>query len=336
MLKNTLKTASLVSILLLPGFAAAQTLWTGPNDGKWSDTDNWEQGLPDLTKGANISPSEPLQIQVGSPAQVQGIQKGGVADLVLSGSAITLGSGYDGTFNSVLVNGGNLTINNNLVSTQNKRITLNEGGKSLTLNGDLETSDQTTQIGNLGTGTLAFNGNRSGGNSLVISEGEVVARGILSNRGGGNTQVRKGAVVVSSRDDGPTIESGSKGLVLTPEGVFRFAAPDQIAGFLNLSGGTLDLAGFSNDEVLIANLTLTDDSVIDFSNSANEALVVGDLSENTNWKQGATLRIVGFSAGDSLQFGDSAEALTKDQLAAIKFDGKAAQIDSEGNVTPVP
>ena len=93
---------------------------------------------------------------------------------------------------------------------------------------------------------------------------------------------------------------------------------------------------FSNDKPVIGNAALNANSVIDFSNLTAESLTIADVSKNTNWKAGAILQIVGFTQGDSLRFGESSNGLTQAQLAAIKFDGKPAKIDTDGYVTPSP
>jgi hypothetical protein len=313
--------------LLLSSLAPSQTVET------------WDQGLfgPETTAKI-INAKGQKRIEVKSPVTVQGIEVNGLGEIALDGKPITLGAGCNGTFNSILVNSGDVTIHNKLINTQNKRITLGEKAQSLTLKGDIDTGGQTTQIGNLGTGVLTIYGDRTGGNSLYIRDGKVNAFGILSSRGEGkgNTVVRENGVLISSRQNGPTIESGSFGLVLLETGVFRLAAPNQIASFLNFAGGRLEMGGFTNDKPLVGNVRVTADSVIDFSNPAAESLAIADVSGNTEWKAGATLNIVGFSQGDTLRFGENGGALTKDQLSAIKFDGKPAKIDADGYLTPAP
>jgi hypothetical protein len=311
-----------------------ETVWTGPNGGDWSEAANWNNGLPGPDKMARIPAKNGTQVQVKSPATVQAIEISGQGRVELGGESITLGNGAGGSMNSILVAGGEVTINNNLINTQNKRITLGEKAQSLTLKGSIETGGQPTLIGNLGQGALTIHGDRSGGNALVIRDGIVTAFGILSNTGGGVTQVLDKGVLVSSRKQGPTIQQGSLGLALREKGVFRLGAPNQIASFLNFAGGKLEMGGFSNDQPVIGNAALNANSVIDFSNPEAESLTIGDVSKNTNWKAGATLHIIGFSMGDSLRFGENPQGLTKVQLAAIKFDGKPAQIDEAGYVSP--
>jgi N-acetylgalactosamine-6-sulfatase len=313
-----------------------ETVWTGPNGADWSEATNWNNGLPGPDKMARIPAKNGTQIQVKSPATVQAIEINGQGRVELGGESITLGNGAGGSMNSILVAGGEVTINNNLINTQNKRITLGEKAQSLTLKGNIETSGQPTLIGNLGQGALTIHGDRSGGNALVIRDGIVTAFGILSNTGGGVTQVLEKGVLVSSRKQGPTIQQGSSGLALREKGVFRLGAPNQIASFLNFAGGKLEMGGFSNDQPVIGNAALNANSVIDFSNPEAESLTIADVSKNTNWKPGATLQIVGFTQGDSLRFGESANGLTQAQLAAIKFDGKPAKIDADGYVSPSP
>jgi hypothetical protein len=313
-----------------------ETVWTGPSGGDWNTAENWDKGLPSLEKMARITAKAKTQIQVKIPTVVQGIEMNGLGGIELNGEAITLGAGWDGGLNSILVNGGEVTINNSLISTQNKRITLGNKAESLTLNGNIETGNQTTQIGNLGKGLLTLNGNRSGGNALIIRDGMVNANGILSNSGGGVTQVLDKGVLVSARKKGPSIQAGSKGLAIREKGVFRLGAANQIASFLNFAGGKLEMNGFSNEAPVIGNTALSTNSVIDFSNPEAESLAIADVSKNTNWKAGATLQIVGFTTGDSLRFGENAQGLTAAQLASIKFDGKPAKIDADGYVTPAP
>jgi len=181
----------------------------------------------------------------------------GQGGVELIGESITLGAGWEGGLNSILVNGGEVTINNSLINTQNKRITLNQGGKSLTLNGNIETGNQTMQVGNLGDGILTLNGDRSGGNALIIRDGPVTANGILSNTGGGVTQVLDKGVLISSRKNGPSIQPGSHGLALREKGLFRLGAANQIASFVNFAGGKLEMNGFSNDTPVIGNAALS-------------------------------------------------------------------------------
>lgn len=335
-LKSNAIASLLISSLILPATAQAQTLWKGESGGEWSVADNWDSGVPGPDKMARITTKQSTQIEVKSPAVVQGIEVNGKSEMVLDGESITLGNGCGGTFNSILVNGGDVIINNKLINTQNKRITLNQTGHSLTLNGNIETGNQTTQIGNLGDGVLTLNGDRSGGNSLVIRDGIVVANGILSNTGGGGTQVMEGGVLIAARKVGLSIQAGSFGLAIREKGIFRLGAANQIGSFLNFAGGKLDMGGFSNEMPVIGNAAVSANSVIDFSHAEAESLAIADVSKNTNWKPGATLQIVGFSRGDSLRFGDNAQGLTEAQLAAIKFDDKPAQIDKDGYVTPKP
>lgn len=322
--------------LLYTSMATAQTVWTGGTDGEWNSPDNWDRGLPGPENLARINSKQGIRIQVKNPVVVQSIEINSKAEILIDGESITIGVGKNENFNSILVNSGDVTINNKLINSQNKRIALNEEGNSLTLNGNIETGDNTTQIGNLGQGTLTLNGDRSGGNMLIIRDGTVITTGILSNQGGGGTQILDKGVLVSKRGNGPSIELGSFGLELKQTGIFRLAAPNQIAGHLLFSGGKLEMGGFSNNEPTVGNATLLADSVIDFSNAAAESLTFANVSQNPNWKPGATLQIVGFTKGDELRFGENASGLTEEQLAAIKFDGKPAQIDGDGHVTPAP
>ncbi len=313
-----------------------ETRWIGPSEGEWSAPANWGKGLPGPERLANIIANKDTQIQLKSPAVAQGIEKNGEGVVELGGESITLGAGIDDTLDTILVNSGDLAINNKIINTQNKRLTLNKNGKSLTLNGSIETGSATTQIGNLGKGVLTINGDRSGGNALVIRDGTVIATGILSPTRGGVTQVLDNGILVSSRKQGPSVQAGSSGLALITKGVFQLAAANQISSFLNFAGGKLDMGGFSNDNPVVAKITLNADSVIDFSNPKSETLAVADVSKNTDWKAGATLKIVGFTQGDSLRFGKNAKGLNEAQLGAIKFDGKSATINADGYVIPLP
>ncbi len=308
--------------------------WIGSTGGEWATAKNWSQGLPGISKSVDIVAPQEIRIRVNSQVSVQGIRKKGPATATLTGNTITIGNGYNGSFNSIFVESGDFTIDNDLVNTSNKRITLGENANSLTLNGNLDTGGQTTQIGNLGRGKITLNGNRSGANALYIRDGEVVARGILSNTNGGNTQVLENGIIISASADGPSIEPGSMGLILLDTGTYRFAEPNQINGFVQFSGGTLDLAGFSNTKYMIGNVTVTQDSVLNFSNVKPESLFIADVSKNTTWTKGAKLSIMGFTKGDKLRFGNNAKALNDAQLRAINFDGAPARIDGEGYVTP--
>ena len=336
-IRSTITCAVLLNIIPNSILAEQQSVssWIGTTGGAWGAIENWTQGIPGKSKSAEIAATHEIRVRVRNQASVQGIRKSGVGTAFITGETINLGDGFNGSFESILVISGNLTIDNDLVNTSNKRITLGENGTSLTLNGNLDTGGQTTQVGNLGSGKLTLYGNRSGTNALYIRDGEVVTHGILSNTNGGNTQVLENGVVVSSRTDGPSIEPGSAGLDLLKTGTFRFSEPNQINGFVKFSGGTLDLGGFSNSKYIIGNITLSEDSVIDFSNVKPEYLFIADVSKNTNWTKGAKLRIIGFSKGDKLRFGINSKALSADQLSAINFDGLPAQINDQGYVTPM-
>ena len=328
--------------IVFANLAFSQTTWTGSsNDLVWNTSGNWSSGLPSLSLSATIGLNSSPTITVSTAGEVQGIQKGGTGSLTITGSSLTLGGGHIGTFNSILVNTGSLTINSALINTQNKRITLNTTGTALTLNGNLDTGGVTTQIGNLNTGgTLTFNGNRSGGNSLILRDGLINTTGILANLGGGNARLISSGTVVSSRTGGPAIEGGSAGLVLESSGTFKLGANNQIAGLLDLSGGTLDLDTFSNSatsgmaiqrlemNVASAVSTLKFDSVVGSSLSFAEVA--------STWATNASLVVTGFGAGDSLRFGTNASSLTLAQLNQITINGVSAQIDQSGFVTPIP
>jgi hypothetical protein len=335
-MKKNLLTPALISLFSITAVSLhAQTLWTGPSGGDWNTSGNWDNNVPTLTTGANFSNNSALTVNVSSASDVQGIQKGGTGSLLIQGSDLTLGNGYTDSFNSILVNAADVTIDNNLINTQNKRITLNSTGNSLTLNGNINTGGVTTQIGNLGSGTLTFNGDRTGGNTLILREGVINTTGILSNSGGGSTTVQSSGTVISANTSAPAIQSGSLGLVLSSTGTFRFGADNQIGGFLNLNGGTLDLDSFSNGSLTIGNMQLNATSTIDFSDLANSSIVFADLSA-TSWNAGASLNIVGFGAGDSLRFGTDASGLTPTQLSQLFVNGNGATIDSSGFVTAIP
>ena len=314
-------------------YTAIDTALTG--SARDIDVENWSPAEYD-TDWDHEKLSEPDLYAKLMEIGMQAIEFNGQGRVELSGESITLGNGGGGSMNSILVAGGEVIINNALINTQNKRITLDEKAQSLTLKGNIETGGQPTLIGNLGQGALSIYGDRSGGNALIIRDGAVTAFGILSNTGGGVTQVLDKGVLISSRRKGPSIQAGSRGLALREKGVFRLAAPNQIASFVNFAGGKLEMGEFSNDKPVIGNAALNANSVIDFSNLTAESLTIADVSKNTNWKAGAILQIVGFTQGDSLRFGESSNGLTQAQLAAIKFDGKPAKIDTDGYVTPSP
>ena len=326
---------------MFANLAFSQTTWTGSsNDLVWNTSGNWSTGLPDINTSAVLSLNSSPTISVNTASSVQGLQKDGSGNLTINGSDLTLGGGYLGSFNAILVNTGSVTVNANLVNTQNRRITLNSNGTSLTLNGTLNTSGVTTQIGNLGLGTLTFAGNRTGGNSLYLRDGTITTTGILANVGGGNARVLLNGTVVSSRSGGPAIEGGSAGLVLESTGTFRLGANNQIRGLLDLSGGTLDLGAFSNSTtsgVAIQKLEMnlaSAVSTINFSSVVGSSLSFDSVS--STWATNASLVVTGFGAGDSLRFGTNASSLTLAQLNQITINGVSAQIDQSGFVTPIP
>ncbi len=101
---------------------------------------------------------------------------------------------------------------------------------------------------------------------------------------------------------------------------------------LILNGGTFSLNGFNET----ANqLTISTNSAIDFGNG-NSTLAFSASSSQT-WTGLLTINNWSSASGETLKFGNDANALTPTQLSQIQFTGfnQGAQISSSGIVTPL-
>jgi MYXO-CTERM domain-containing protein len=179
-------------------------------------------------------------------------------------------------------------------------------------------------------GTITF------GSSHVLTLNQISNTSYAGALGGagGLTKSNSGSATISgtSSYSGPTTISGGS-LILGSNAALSSASA------LTLSGGALNLAGFSGTATT---LTLGANSTIDFGAAAGlNALSFSD-SHAVTWT--GTLTILNYSVADAdkLRFGTSsselAPTLTAGQLSSIVFNGYAggAALDSMGYVSPIP
>lgn len=187
-----------------------------------------------------------------------------------------------------------------------------------------------------------------GANGLKISHVDLGNNRILTFTGTGTTAETRNVISVNIDGTGTSgvTKTGSGtlqfdgantyvGATTVTQGTLELGASDRIADVSNLvmNGGTFNTGGFDES---VGKLSLSNFSFIDFGSSNTSDLSFA-LSSDQNW--GAfTITINNFEVGfDTLRFGTDATGLTAGQLANIRFNGTvAAQIDSNGFVTPVP
>ena len=167
------------------------------------------------------------------------------------------------------------------------------GGASAT-NGDLTKT---------GAGTLILTGNCNNSGAITVSAGVLVVNGPLANA----TAVNLNA------------------------GTLQFGASDRINGLasLTMSGGTLDVAGYSQSLGVLA-LTSSTTSILDFGSGASTLLFSSITPANgilaiTNWTDGS----------DSLRFTSSTNLIA----ASFTVNGLSAEIVNRGSyyeVIPEP
>jgi fibronectin-binding autotransporter adhesin len=216
------------------------------------------------------------------------------------------------------------------------------GSSTAFLGGGIDVGTVSVVLGtwtiSLGSNTLNFNSSSNSTlNTIITGTGSVVKAGTGSmnvttiNNYSGGTTISGGAIRFSASNTaiGPaTVNAG---------GALQIGASNALpaATSVTLAGGSLALAGAFNQSLTTA-LSMSSSSTLDFgSGFGASAIVFGDSSGQT-WT--GTLLVSNFSTagGDTLRFGTTSSALSGSQLAAISFDGIAAQIDASGFVTPVP
>ena len=169
----------------------------------------------------------------------------------------------------------------------------------------------------------------SGTGSLIKSGTSTLTVGSVNNFSGGTT-ISGGTLALTNTNTsvGPvTINSGG-----TLAYADSAALPNSTA--LTLAGGTLSLSG-AYSPAFTPPLGLLASSTINFGSGLGASAMAFGNSSGQSWT--GTLTILNYSTGsDTIRFGTNASGLAGGQLSVINFGGIAAQIDSNGFVTPVP
>ncbi len=200
------------------------------------------------------------------------------------------------------------------ILTVNGTWTVSLGTYSLTLDSPTNSTLGVTITGTgsiikngIGTVTLASVNNFSGG--TTISGGTLAFA---------NANTNVGPVMVNS---GGTLQYANSA-----------ALPSATA--LSLAGGTLALSAAYSPNFSTP-LSLLASSTINFGSGLGASTITFGDSSAQSWTGSLTISNYDL-ASDALRFGSTSGSLTGAQLSAINFDGFAAQIDSNGFVTPVP
>lgn len=244
------------------------------------------------------------------------VQAGGGDRTITTTGASAIQHGYriGGNFtvsgtNSLTLTGGPVTNVTNATNTLTNSIS--GTGKSFTIASTLALSnDATDRVLEIdGTGTTAISGQ-------IVNGGTSTAGGLKKSGSGTLTLSNTG----NSFGGALTIAGGS--VLLGASNVI----PD--AASVVLSGGKLDLAGFSET---VGTLGLTSSSLIDLGGGT---IAFADSSAQS-WT--GTLSFVGTYTTTSVRFGTSSSALTPGQISSITFNGLGGYgLDGSGFLVAVP
>lgn len=321
-----------------PTLRAATFLWTDSSTDFNSST-SWflvggGSGAPGINdRGLFYQASFGNSPNITASTSVGGIElvSGGGALIFSAASSTTLTLGSSGlvnySSNSLTMNSGNLSLALNANSTFVGDGTISLGsslagfanaGFTLTLDG---------------TGTGSAIGRAISGTGGLVKSGTGTWALDAANSYTGTTTVDTGVLRIGAGSNASSAVTVNVGGTLQLAAANAFSSPTLVT----LAGGTIQVFGGAfNQSFGAAPLSLAASSTFDFGTGLGAtAVVFGDTSGQT-WI--GTLLVSNFSTagGDTLRFGTSNTALTGGQLAAISFDGIAAQIDGSGFVTPVP
>jgi autotransporter-associated beta strand protein len=289
----------LAALLLAPGRVTAQTTYYLDTDGLSGFGPN--QSFVWNTTFAWSWNTDPL----GDAATGPWVNGTPANDAVLGKGTGT--SSYTGTL------GESISVGTISVVTGSWTIALN----SNTLTFD-SASNSTLAAGISGAGALVKNGSNTltFGSAVNYTGSTTINGGILSLATTGNTV---GSVLVNSSS---TLQAGATNALVGSTS-------------LTLGGGAFQISGGAYNQSFSTALKLTASSTIDFGNGLGASAIVFGDSSGQSWT--GTLTVSNFDvATDTLRFGSSSSGVSGGQLAAIKFDGVAAQIDANGFITPVP
>lgn len=275
------------------------------------------------------SPVITSSVSVGGIQMVNGA--GALTFSAASGTTLTLGASglvnYDSS-RALTFNSANLSLalatstsfyTESTISIGNLTPSLSIGANTLTLDGPGTGSTIATAI--------------SGASGSVIKSGTGTWVLSAANTYTGGTTVNGGVLAFGAA------ANATGALVINAGGTLRLAASNVFSSpaSLTLGGGTLQISGgaFSQNFGL-APLSMGASSTIDFGSGLGASALVFANSSGQTWAGTLTVSNYSSAGGDTLRFGTSSNALSGAQLAAISFDGIAAQIDSNGFVSPVP
>jgi len=252
------------------------------------------------------------------------------ADRVNSGSHFVLGSA--GTFRQTVsaLTIGNLT-GSGTVEGQNLA-----PNKTLTVTQSTDGTFSGTLAPNAhGTGTMSF---------IKAGAANWTLAGATANTYDGTFTVEDGKVTLAKTAGVDALTAGA--ITASGDGIIELAASNQINNAANLTLGgttTLSLGGAFSESLGTLTIT-TGDVVIDFGAGLTAQTLSFADSSATLWT-GTTLSIYNWGAGDALNFGSSATALTADQLAKFRFYTDSGStlsgpgggtIDGTGSIAAVP
>jgi hypothetical protein len=274
------------------GGSATADNWTGNGgDGLWSDTNNWDNGVPDSSGAVDIASSGSIIVTFdseASPATIYSLETSGTATLDVDGSLTILNdAGMSGPV--AVGSGGSLYAPNGTLYLAGNAglVEINDDG-TLYLASDIDNSG----------GTIAAAADETGSTiqlaNITISNGTLTLDALSTLLvGDGTGAVLDGVDVTSSG----TINISANGAILTLQDNATVTG-----GALNIghsgSGGELDIetgaAGFGSGATL-EDITVTNNGAIDIGDTTSGAYLAVGFGTSID---GGTLSIAGGSAAD--------------------------------------
>jgi T5SS/PEP-CTERM-associated repeat protein len=322
----------LLCALLWPVITSADTSWTSGGDGLWSVAGNWSSGLPNQLQNVTaIINSNTKMVRLDNSANVTNrlIQR------------FNLWNGSDGSTNTLLIDGTELTTRNTLtVDTGGALIISNNG--SLNMRGDVGTSFNinagsvdlwsgsifslltTTRVGRVTSGRLTLHGGTADVANVLVGDFAKSSGTLLVN--GGVLNVSSNLVLAD--------DVGSTGSLAIVEGQLNMVNSnallrigDESVGEMTVIGGTVRLA---IDELTVARRT----NSVGVLTVAGGALICTDISVGRFQGATGTVMVTGgqlLATNDSLRIGREGFGQMLQSNGVVRANDAAISLEGSGN-----
>ena len=295
--------------------------------------------LPSLG-GITVNSAGELLLNVGGLAYNNAGGVGNGNPITVNGGMLTLASTFNAGYSRpITINGGTL----NSTSTEGSGDNANYINNLALLNGARVTG-YNVRVGNHSSASIAVSGTNASsiaaGLSLVKGGSETLTFNVADVTGDAGPDLlipgvvrdypNLGGLPVFKTGAGTLLFSGVNthvGPITVDAGTLALGATNALntGNALVLNGGTLDMGACSN---AVGTLTVTANSVIVLGAGQ---LAFADSRERV-WSQ--KLSLTGTLDAHTLRFGASADALTGEQLAAIRLNGQRVRIKADGYLAP--